>query len=284
MRSGLAAVLLTLAFACGGDAYTEEPMSEQVQLDAITDAEWDALASRRIFFGHQSVGRDMVDGMRRVLDANPHIGLRIVTAEHPSLVAGPAFMEARIGRNREPQSKTQAFEAVLDSGFGDESDAIAMYKYCYVDILPGTDPDVLFDSYARSVESVRERYPGLTLVHVTMPLHEASDGVREQLKTAIGRPTQTRLNHARNRFNELLRARYEGRDPVFDLAAVESTRPDGSMAYTRYRGSNVRMLAPEYTYDGGHLNEDAQDHVAGLFLTFLARVAARTVENANVSL
>lgn len=249
-------------------------MNEQPTLQAISDGEWDALASRRIFFGHQSVGRDIVDGMRRVLDSNPHIGLRIVTAEHPTLVAGPAFVEARIGRNREPSSKTRAFEAALDAGFGGEPGAIAMYKYCYVDVLPDTDPDRLFDAYAAGMDAVRQRYPGLTIVHFTIPLHEARDDLRERLKTFIGRPTQTRLNLAREQFNQRMRARYGEQEPVFDLAAIESTRPDGSRAYTRHRGLAVDMLAPEYTYDGGHLNEDAQDHVAGLFLAFLARVAA----------
>lgn len=280
MRSGRFTTLfaaLTLAACNGSTATVEHSMSERIALNEISDAEWDALASRRIFFGHQSVGRDIVDGMRRVLDANPYIGLRVVTADHPSLVAGPAFIEARIGRNREPASKTQAFEAVLDAGFGAEPGAIALYKYCYVDVLADTDPDALFAAYARSIDDIRARHPALTIVHVTMPLQVADDGIVERLKTATGAPTQTRLNHARGRYNALLREHYGARDPIFDLAAIESTRPDGSRAYTRYRGEAAYMLAPEYTYDGGHLNEAAQDHVARALLAFLARLEQRVV-------
>ncbi len=252
-------------------------MIDPVSLDDISDAQWDALASRRIFFGHQSVGRDIVDGMRRVLDAHPFIALRIVTADHPSLVAGPAFIEARIGRNREPDSKTRAFEAALDAGFGAEPGAIALYKYCYVDVLADTDPDALFAAYARSIDDIRARHPTLTIVHVTMPLQTADDGIVERVKTAAGTATQTRLNHARGRYNALLREHYAGRDPIFDLAAIESTRPDGSRAFTRYRGEAVHMLAPEYTYDGGHLNEAAQDYVAAALLAFLAQLDADVI-------
>ena len=68
----------------------------------------------------------------------------------------------------------------------------------------------------------------------------------------------------------LLRERFGGSDHIFDLALLESTRPDGSRAYSRYFGDKAFMLAPEWTDDGGHLNEAAQYHVAERLLVFLA--------------
>lgn len=274
-----AMVLLGLLASAGCAADTpDEPVQAMHDMltTAVADvdaAAWQALASRRIFFGHQSVGRDIVSGMARVLADHPEIGVRVVGAEDPAEVEGPAFIEARIGRNREPDSKTDAFVEVLASGFGTEGDnAVAMYKYCYVDVQPGTDPVELFENYAASIEAVRATYPQLTIVHFTLPLRTADTGLKERLKTLAGLPTQTRLNATRNHYNALLRERYAGVDPIFDLALLESTRPDGSRAFSRYRGENVYMLAPEWTTDGGHLNDAGQYRIAERLLVFLAQL------------
>lgn len=272
---GVLVVLVLLAASYSRTRSDErmQPMnSSQASLSSVLPAEWDTLASRRIFFGHQSVGRDIVDGMRRVLQDNRHIAVRVVAADDPGQIEGPAFIEARIGRNRLPETKSEAFGEVLARGFGEEPDAVAMYKYCYVDVLPETDPDELFADYVARTEALHAQYPDLTIVHMTMPLHTAPTGFTEQLKTMLGMSTQTYLNIKRNRYNDLLRERYAQTEPLFDLALIESTKADGSRAYTRHAGRNVYMLAPEWTHDGGHLTDEAQYRVAERLLVFLARM------------
>ncbi|HSH45215.1 MAG TPA: hypothetical protein VK966_05140 [Longimicrobiales bacterium] len=264
---------LTLSAGCGSDSTEEQAQAttmDNTELSEIDAATWKALAQRRIFFGHQSVGRDMMNGMRRVLERHPHIGMAVVGADDPAEVQGPAFIESRIGKNREPGTKKDAFTAVLDGGFGDERGAVAMYKYCYVDMQPHTDPHQLFEDYVGQIETLRERFPGLTIVHFTVPLKTAPTGLKETVKTYLGRSTETALNIKRNRYNQLMRERFAGVDPLFDLALLESTRPDGSRAYSTYRGQKVYMLAPEWTSDGGHLNEEAQVMAAERLLVFLA--------------
>lgn len=238
----------------------------------ITDSEWEALASRRIFFGHQSVGRDLMLGLKRVLQDHPEIGLAVVSSDQPGQVEGPAFIEANIGKNLEPETKADAFAEILEDGFGSEPGAVAMYKYCYVDIQPATEPDLLFEDYVDRTEALRGLYPELIIVHITLPLHAAPTGLKEGIKTSLGRSTDTALNIKRNRYNELMRERYQGVDPLFDLALLQSTRADGSRAYLRYRGQNVYMLAPEWTYDGGHLNDEAKYRMAERLLVLLARL------------
>ena len=279
MKSTAHVFLMLTVFAtagCGAAAPAVDPEAAvnmpTVPLAEISSAEWEALASRRIFFGHQSVVRDIMLGMERVLARNPQIPLVVVQSDDPSAVEGPAFVEARIGRNREPQTKTDAFLAALSGGFGAEQGAVAMYKFCYVDVNEATDPELLFTDYEKAVEHARSTYPGLTIVHFTLPLHAAPDGVREKVMTRVSAKTQTRLNVTRSRYNDMLRRRYAAADPIFDLARLESTRADGSLAYTQYRGEKVPMLAPEWTYDGGHLTDEAQDHIAERLLVFLARL------------
>lgn len=278
---------LVLAAACGGDTVVEPEIAMNLPTSSVSDvteAEWKALASRRIFFGHQSVGRDIMTGVQRVLERHPEIALAVVQSDDPAAVEGPAFIEGRIGTNTRPETKTAAFMNALENGFGREHGALAMYKFCYVDVNPDTDPEQLFSEYAAAIEDARDRFPGLTFVHFTMPLKTADSGWKEQLGTRLGMATPTRMNAIRNRYNDLLRERYAATDPVFDIALLESTRADGSRSFTRYRGQAVYMLAPEWTTDGGHLNAEAQYRVAERLLVFLARLGAgREIEVADIT-
>lgn len=261
--------------ACGGEPVEEPVIAVNIPTASVSDvtpAEWQALGSKRIFFGHQSVGRDLMLGIQRVLEANPEIPLRIVQSDDPNQVYGPALIDVRVGKNREPETKTSAFLAALDNGFGSEAGAVAMYKFCYVDVDHATDPVQLFRDYEAAMEQARRQYPGLTIVHFTMPLHAAGTGIVDIMKSRLGQSTQMRLNVLRSRYNALLRERYADTDPVFDLATLESTRADGSRAFSRFRGETAYMLAPEWTYDGGHLTDEAQDRFAEQLLVFLARL------------
>src|SRR5207253_1672047 len=100
------------------------------------------------------------------------------------------------------------------------------------------------------------------IVHVTMPLTALAPTPRPiafaklVAKRVLGRPAndEHELNVRRNRFNTLLRDEYAGRDPIFDLARVESTDAQEGRSYFRQGADTVFTLAREYTDDGGHLN------------------------------
>lgn len=238
-------------------------------LSDVTEAQWEALAARPIFFGHQSVGGNIVEGLEQLIKTHPEIPLRVLTAEDSVEIKGPGLIERTIGQNMRPETKTRAFVHVLQGGFGRETGAIAMHKYCFVDMQPDTDPEALFASYAASIDRLKEEYPEVVIVHFTLPLVRTTGGWKEQVKALLGRKTPIYLNAKRNRYNQLLR-NYYSRDPIFDLARLESTRPDGSLAYSVRLGKRVEMLAPEWTNDGGHLNALGRRYVAEQLLVFLA--------------
>lgn len=259
----------------GDDMLTAErtPAVETATLADITTAEWDRLAARRIFFGHQSVGDNLMEGVARVVAADPRIRLHVEKSDRPTFGDGPALVHTLIGRNYEPRTKSAAF---LDALSGGETPDIALYKFCYVDVGPTTDPDTLFAEYVRTVERAQSLHPALTIVHVTMPLMTArpATGLRGFARRLLGRAPSPEIanNVKRNRYNALLRARYAGRAPVFDLARIESTRPDGSRSYFLHGADTIYTLAPELTTDGGHLNQLGQRMAAERFLALLARL------------
>jgi len=243
----------------------------RASLRDVDDVRWQKLANRKIYFGHQSVGTDIVNGIRDIQREYPQVRLNIVRSSNPSGVTGSAFVESTVGKNGDARSKTANFLTVLEEGIG-SAGGIAMYKYCFADVNLDTDIPGMFDAYKVAAESVRVRYPRVILVHITMPLTRAERLLKSFAKSLLRRPSARALELKRNQFNDLLRKEYSGKEPIFDLAAVESTRSDGSRTFFRRDGIAVYTLAPEFTNDGGHLNEFGRRRAAEELLITLARL------------
>ncbi|MCZ2076650.1 MAG: hypothetical protein LC130_16845, partial [Bryobacterales bacterium] len=112
----------------------------------------------------------------------------------------------------------------------------------------------------------------LKFVHVTVPLTTVEPAAKAWIKSTLGKKTARAANLKRNRFNELLRKTYSGADPIFDLAEVESTYPDGSRSYFMHQENKIYTLVPEYTTDGGHLNRLGRRTAAERLLRVLAEM------------
>jgi hypothetical protein len=235
----------------------------------ITMQTMDRLDSARIIFVHQSVGENIVEGLEGLKESSR---LNIVDVATAKTTPGGFFAHAKLGKNGDPKGKTDAFVAALEGGLGQEVD-IAFQKYCFVDIDAQTDVAQLFDYYRKGMDRLHQDFPQLRIVHVTAPLVHVQSGPRAVIKRWIGRtPDHYDDNAARQRFNALMRREYEGREPVFDLAALEASRPGQAPEPFQFRGQDIYELRPEYTTDGAHLNTVAGQRVAAELLAFLGRI------------
>lgn len=222
-------------------------------------------ANLRVFFGHQSVGNNIIGGIRAVAPR-----LSIVHGEAPP--SGPALVETMIGRNEDPGSKLDHFARVM-SEHGDGFD-VAMFKFCYIDFSPQTDVKALEERYRRVMSQVAGAHRHTRIVHITVPLTITQSGPKAIVKSWLGRPVWGALeNQKRSEFNDWLRTAYAGA-PLFDLAAVESRTPSGELATFQLDGRSYPMLYPEYSDDGGHLSDVGGRVVATAFLDMLDSVAA----------
>jgi hypothetical protein len=244
---------------------------ESTNHTTLTAGDLAHLANQKVFFGHQSVGDDIVRGLRGLVASEPCLKLRIVHSADPQLVTGPAFVEAHIGCNADPQSKAEAFSAIVEKGMGREG-GIAMYKYCYVDVGTSTEISRMFEMYRSCVDTLKAKFPLLRIVHITIPLTTVEPAVKGWAKRVLGRATARDLNRKRNEYNRLLVQVYGRTDPVFDLAEVESTRRDGLRSEFSESGQQIFALAPEFTTDGGHLNETGRRIAAETLLLTLAKL------------
>jgi hypothetical protein len=231
-----------------------------------------AISGKRIYFGHQSVGENILEGIGDLVRAGKDAHLNMVEIGKQSIPAGPFFAESRIGRNGDPDSKCKSFTGKVGDLAADSLD-LAVMKFCYVDFTKDTDVKSLFALYRATIDSLRAKAPGVRFVHVTAPLTVPAPGWKKLLKRALGRPETSVMDNAkRNEYNDLLRQSFKG-EPMFDLAAVESTFPDGSRKEISYEGKTVYTLIGELSDDGAHLNRKGRDRAAKEFVHVLAAVS-----------
>lgn len=238
----------------------------------VPHSAWQNLSQKNIYFGHQSVGFNIIDGIKDIMKENPHIKLNMVETSDPSSLRGPSFAHSPVGENTNPKSKCDAFTSLMNNGLGNKAD-IAFFKFCYVDIRRDTDIPRLFEEYESAMSSLRAKHPQTVFFHVTVPLTTIQSGPKALIKQILGRPVDGyEDNIKREEFNGKLRKHYTGKEPVFDLALIESTNEKGKRLSFTHQGKIGYILASEYTNDGGHLNERGRKIVAEQLLIFLSKL------------
>lgn len=238
----------------------------------INNTDIKKLATTKIYFGHQSVGYNIIDAIKlKIPNAS---GLNIIETDDPESFNKPVFAHSKNGENFKPETKIAAFVNKMNSGIGDKVD-VAFFKFCYVDITSDTDVNKLFNEYKKSMDSLKKKYPKTLFLHITVPLtSENSIGIKNIIKsfikTLLGKTSRNVYdNIQRMRFNMLLKNEFG--DSVFDLSAIESTDTSGEMILSNKGGIKHPTLLHQYTNDGGHLNEDGSRLVSSGFLKFIAK-------------
>jgi len=235
----------------------------------VPNSSWEKLSQKRIYFGHQSVGFNIIDGIKDLMKEHPEIKLNIVESADASDLKVGTFEHSRVGKNADPKSKVEEFTRFVEQGIGKNADFSAL-KFCYVDVRADTNVKNVLKDYESFMAKVEKEFPKMTVVHFTVPLTRTKTTWKTIVKKIIGRKTwEYDDNIKRNEYNDLLRKEYSGKEPVFDLAQIESTYPDGKRCTFSKNGKTYYSLVPEYTNDGGHLNEKGRRIVAEQLLIFL---------------
>jgi hypothetical protein len=241
----------------------------------ITKDDLAKAARTKVFFGHQSVGMNVLDGVPDIYAAHAMEAPAIEEGGAPPGGDGGFVDHAFVGENRKPFLKIQDFDIKMRSGLGHQVD-VAMMKFCYVDVTSDTDVDALFATYRETTASLARDYPNVTFVGVTVPLTTEQQGQLSKLKSRL---TGSSLygpaeNASREQLNALIRREYAGRR-LFDLATVESTAPDGSRTTGTYQGQQYFRLYDGYASDYGHLNGEGARAAATAWLQAIAQASPK---------
>src|SRR5438477_7722024 len=128
-----------------------------------------AAADVHVFFGHQAVGVNILQGVRELPRAE---------------TAGLEIKDELLAENGDPLRKLANFKAAI--GTGSRYD-IALVKFCYVDVNADTDVRALFERYRATIAEIRAKNPRTTFVHVTLPLTTVQGGAKAIAKRLLGR-------------------------------------------------------------------------------------------------
>lgn len=217
-----------------------------------------------MFFGHQSVGSDILEGIKDDFPDLPIIDIEGNPRGEPST----GLFHARIGKNGDALSKLDSFcEYVLSPRHGYD---LAVMKLCYADINRNSDINETLSQYMSMTKRLQIEIPMTKLIHTTVPLRVIRLGARSFLRKWTGRRVNAiDDNSARHLFNQSLRQHFVPPHRIFDLARIESTTPTGNPCNIKYFGGSVPSLFPAYSTDGGHLNALGKSIFAREFVSML---------------
>ena len=268
MRCFFLFIIVSIFISCSnGDKGTGDIkiMDQDVKSDLQT------IENVKIFFGHQSVGFNLMDGVADLMKETGNNKINIIELTAINALPEYYFSHERVGKNREPNTKCNAFAKVLNDEFADSLD-IAFLKFCYVDMQADANPKAVFEYYKETIDKIKAAHPNLIIMHLTIPLTKVQSGWKVPLKKVLGKEIDGyRDNIKRAEYNALIKNYYKD-DPIFDLSKVESTYPDGSRESFEMDGKTYYALVPEYTYDGGHLNELGRQIAAKEMIHVLAEI------------
>ena len=128
------------------------------------------------------------------------------------------------------------------------------------------------------MEALRKRKPEIVFIHVTIPIESVPRGAKSMTKEGVKKvlrlPAADERNLVRHRYNQMLRSTYDGKEPIFDIARLESTDPQGCTVFRTVGSEKVPFMDASYTADGGHLNKLARKRIAEQLLIVLANAAS----------
>lgn len=229
-----------------------------------------SVSKARIFFAHQSVGVDILNGLND-LSRECAIPLNMVETDHLTPDQSPIFAHARVGRNGDPRSKLIHFTQMLDNGVGNNV-GVAILKLCYVDVTAATKVDELIEHDLQLFESLVNSYPHLKLVYCTVPLTARQRGLKAIAARALARTDAAIAdNRARTIYNEAMRSHCVRNPYLFDLAQAEMGNGPSRTSLLAAR-EEPPSLHPTYTDDCGHLNRQGRRIVAEALVRTLGRI------------
>jgi hypothetical protein len=248
-------------------------------LSEVPESAWQKLAQQRIWFGHQSVGWNIVEGLKDVRQAHPQIKVNIVETPDPTTVNAAGLIHFAIGQNYYPQTKIADFATMIQRNPTKQPD-IALFKFCFLDIDAKTDVAQVFKDYKTMMDGLIKTFPKTKFVQVTVPLtteptgtHKFMRDLKYSVRKVLRQPVERSFeNMNRAAFNQVLRQTYGDQSTVFDLAQIESIGIDRQQTVFSTAGKSYLSLVSAYTDDGAHLNSVGRKVVAEQFLIFLAKL------------
>lgn len=270
-----AVTALLVAMALLNGCYDQSTTAKYagIEYSKPTAAEWEHFKQLHIVFGHQSVGANLIMGVRALAKEQ---NIELAIADSAITERDVVIRQFFIGVNGDPASKLDAFRAALQQGASEYAN-IAQMKFCFIDFNNDIDAKALATTYIEQTAALSRQYPNIVFIATTSPLTTIQTGPKAWLKRLLGRqPAGYLENSRRYAFNQALRAHYGNSRRLFDLAAIESLHGTSTFEFDN---QTIEALAPTISSDGGHLNELGQHLIAAAWIHQLSTLKLNTDES-----
>ena len=259
-------ILLCFLTSCGEDRNTKQKTFSSIKDVAIS--KWGQLSRKKIYFGHRSVGNNIIDGIKNLIGENPQIKLNITQPTDKIEKKNGFFMHSMIKQNASPKIIAIDYEQLQENLNGSSFDIVLIRFTPFYD---ETEMDGIFADYKQALNQLKNKYPNTIFIHGTYPLTRSKTTWKTWIKKIIGKKEiwEYDQNIKVNEFNNSLRKEYLGKDPFFDLARFQSTYPDGRRSTFTKEGKTYFHMVPDFTYDNVHLNENARRMIAERLLLYM---------------
>lgn len=232
----------------------------------------------RVLFGAQSVGNDIVAGVRGAYDKARVKKPKVKNWATARTTRGPLVATASIGRNGRPTTKLRAFAALVNDAPRNSVD-VALMAFNYQDITAETDVYSLFRNYEDTMASVEDANPDITFLYATAPVTSANSWRTVERSTVDGLASVNQPvwqdNIARERFNALIRERYSQTGRLYDIAALQATIDKEKVAAKEHEERWYFVMNPKLTSDGKRLNRLGSMRLAQALMVLVGSASKR---------
>jgi hypothetical protein len=269
-------MLLIICFVRDGEGGKSFEITRFSSLSDVPTSAWKDLAQKKIYYGHQSVGNNIMVGIKDLVKENPQIRLKFTRNAEEHKIAIGLFANSRLGQITDPLLMVEEVTRSMEKTLGVAAD-IAVLRFSYGDVYAKKNVEEVFDNYQMAFSILKKKYPQTKFVHVTLPLDTTKTSWKLWVKQLLRKQEiwEYETNIRRNDFNELLRKKYKGLNPVFDIAELQSTFPDGKRSTFTKNGKTYYSMIANYSYDGHHLNQTGREIAAEKLLLLLASLSSQ---------
>ena len=153
-EGGVYQLLAVLLSACTLLACQNTPLPDSTMPDTALRDDLATVSRLKVFFGHQSVGQNVIDGLKDLAAANGVSSFRFVSADNMPGDGQGYFADTHIGENHYPIGKCEDFRRVVDR-FRQNPPDVAFMKFCYSDIERDSDVQAIFARYCATMDSLK---------------------------------------------------------------------------------------------------------------------------------
>ncbi|MEK7413941.1 MAG: leucine-rich repeat domain-containing protein [Planctomycetota bacterium] len=237
-RAFIASVLLSLlSCLCSGEAPCIDSKAIKDRFATITKADMDLLRTKKILWASRSFGLNTFGGLSALAQKDAKYKLLDSYKRYDVFKAGgdlsaipvDAFKQSNIVHflaTYWPHTKRiEEMDNLLRKvphDFGKIADAVIIYFH--------TAAPASFETYATKMDALRSDFPKIRFIYVT---------------AGFMGPKMAKNNEEAHAFSELVRARYRGKVPIYDMGAILSDD---------FRAGHV--YCPEYSKDPADVHPD----------------------------